>query len=118
MFDSVVALRDTHRIIAVCPESVGGLPTPRAAAERRSDGSVRTGEGEDVTELYERGAKHAVELALAAGAARAILKARSPSCGCHEIYDGTFTRTLVAGEGVTAEALRLAGLEVLSEEDL
>lgn len=79
---------------------------------------MRTGQGEDVTELYQRGAAHVVELALATGATRAILKARSPSCGCHEIYDGTFTRTLVEGEGVTAEALRLAGLEVLSEEDL
>lgn len=116
--ESVVALRDSHRIVAVCPESVGGLPTPRPAAERQSDGTVRTADGDDVTEFYERGAEHAVGLALASGAARAVLKARSPSCGCHEIYDGSFTRKLRAGEGVTAEALRRAGLEVVTEEDV
>jgi uncharacterized protein YbbK (DUF523 family) len=116
--DAVVALRESHRVIAVCPESVGGLPTPRPRAERQSDGRVRTEDGTDVTEWYERGARHSVELARAAGASRAVLKARSPSCGCREVYDGTFTRTRVAGEGVTAEALRRAGVEVVSEEDL
>lgn len=116
--DAVVALRESHRVIAVCPESVGGLPTPRPRAERQSDGRVRTEDGSDVTEWYERGARHSVELARAAGASRAVLKARSPSCGCREVYDGTFTRTRVAGEGVTAEALRRAGVEVVSEEDL
>jgi len=107
-----------HRLIAVCPESAGGLPTPRAAAERQPDGTVRTTDGTDVTEWYRRGAEHAVRLAEASGATRAILKARSPSCGCHEIYDGTFSRTRVSGEGVTAEALRAAGLDVVSDEDL
>src|SRR5947199_6757083 len=116
--DAVIALRATHRVVAVCPESAGGLPTPRAEAERQPDGSVRTVDGRDVTDWYERGAAHAVRLAEAVGATRAVLKARSPSCGCHEIYDGTFTRTRVPGEGVTAEALRLAGLEVVSEDDL
>ena len=63
-------------------------------------------------------APQAVRLAAATGAAAAVLKARSPSCGCRQIYDGTFTRTRVDGEGVTAEALRRAGLEVVSEEDV
>lgn len=116
--DAVIALRATHRVVPVCPESAGGLSTPRAEAQRQPDGTVRTGDGRDVTEWYERGAKHAVRLAEAVGATRAVLKARSPSCGCHEIYDGSFTRTRVRGEGVTAEALRAAGLEVVSEEDL
>jgi uncharacterized protein YbbK (DUF523 family) len=71
-----------------------------------------------VTEWYERGAQHAVRVAEAVGATRAVLKARSPSCGCHEIYDGSFTRTLIDGDGVTAAALRAAGLDVVSEEDL
>ena len=65
-----------------------------------------------------RGAAHAVRLAEAVGATRAVLKARSPSCGCHEIYDGSFTGRRVQGEGVTAAALRAAGLDVMSEEDL
>jgi uncharacterized protein YbbK (DUF523 family) len=79
---------------------------------------VRDEDGDDVTEWFERGAEHAVQLAAATGAERAVLKARSPSCGCREIYDGSFTRTRVAGEGVTAEALRRAGVEVVSEEDV
>ena len=116
--DAVVALRDTHRVVPVCPESAGGLPTPRPAAELQPDGRVRTADGSDVTEWFERGAAHSVRLAEAVGATRAVLKARSPSCGCREVYDGTFTRARVPGEGVTAAALRRAGLDVQSEEDL
>ena len=102
-----------------CPETAGGLPTPRPAAQRSAaDGRVRTSAGADVTDAYERGADHAVRLARASGATGAVLKARSPSCGCREVYDGSFTRTRVAGEGVTAERLRLEGLEVRSEEEL
>jgi len=106
------------RLIPVCPEVAGGLTTPRPAAEVGPDRRVRTAAGDDVTEFYERGARHAVAVALAAGARRAVLKARSPSCGCHQIYDGTHRHVLVDGQGVTAEALRDAGIEVVSEEDL
>jgi uncharacterized protein YbbK (DUF523 family) len=79
---------------------------------------VRDADGNDVTEWFARGAAHAVQLAAATGARRAVLKARSPSCGCHEIYDGSFTGNRVDGEGVTAEALRRAGVEVVSEDDV
>jgi uncharacterized protein YbbK (DUF523 family) len=117
--EAVVALGATRRLVAVCPETAGGLPTPRPAAERSiADGRVRTADGVDVTDAYRRGAAHAVALAAATGATAAVLKARSPSCGCHEVYDGSFTRTRVAGEGVAAEALRLAGLDVRSEDDV
>ena len=61
--DAVIALRATHRVVPVCPESAGGLPTPRAEAQRQPDGTVRTADGRDVTEWYERGAQHAVRLA-------------------------------------------------------
>ena len=108
-------LADEFRLIAVCPETVGGLPTPRPAAERRPNGRVVTDEGTDVTNAYARGAAAAVELARVTGARRAVLKARSPSCGCHQIYVDDH---LVEGEGVTAQALREAGVEVRSEEDL
>lgn len=114
----VAALAKGVRLIAVCPEVAGGLPTPRPAAERDPDGRVRTAAGEDVTWSYRRGAAHAVALATAAGAVGAVLKARSPSCGCHEIYDGTHSETLVAGRGVTAESLQSAGVPVVSEEDV
>jgi len=116
--DAVLALRATHRVVPVCPESAGGLPTPRAAAEIQADRRVCTEDGTDVTEWFERGAAHAVRVAEAVGATRAVLKARSPSCGCHDVYDGSFSRVRVSGEGVTAAALRRAGLEVQSEEDL
>jgi uncharacterized protein YbbK (DUF523 family) len=115
---AVAELAADHRLISVCPEVAGGLPTPRPAAEIQPDGSVRTADGTDVTDAYSRGAEAAVTLARAVGAEEAVLKARSPSCGCHEVYDGTFTRTRVPGEGVTARALREAGLRVCSEEDV
>ena len=115
---AVEALNRTHTLIPVCPEVAGGLPTPRPAAERGPDGRVRTSDGRDLTDLYRRGAEQAVALARAAGVERAVLKARSPSCGCHQIYDGSHTKTLVAGHGVAAEALEAAGVDVVSEEDL
>ena len=104
------------------------MPTPRAAAELQGgDGAdvvVGTGdarvvniEGDDVTAAYRRGAEAAVAVARAVGAERAVLKARSPSCGSSAVYDGTFSRRLVPGRGVTAAALAAAGLEVGSEED-
>lgn len=115
---AVAALSGRHRLIPVCPEVAGGLPTPRPAAERTPDGRVLTAEGHDVTDFYRRGAEQAVAVAAAAGVRRAVLKARSPSCGCHQIYDGTHRGVLIAGRGVTAEALGAAGVEVVSEEDL
>lgn len=115
---AVLALGDDYELVPVCPEVAGGLPVPRVEAERQPGGGVRTRTGEDVTAAYEAGADRAVEAAGRHGATGAVLKARSPSCGCHEIYDGTFSRTRVAGEGVTAEALRVAGLEVMSEDDV
>jgi uncharacterized protein YbbK (DUF523 family) len=114
---AVEDLARTHRLVPICPEVCGGLSTPRPAAEVVGARVVNV-DGEDVTAAYERGARAAVELAVAVGARRAILKARSPSCGSREIYDGSFSRTLVSGEGVTASALRAAGLEVISEEEL
>jgi uncharacterized protein YbbK (DUF523 family) len=115
------------RAILVCPEQLGGLPTPRAEAEIASgDGEtvldrgarVVDVEGNDVTDNFLRGAREALKAARLAGSRRAILKARSPSCGTDRIYDGTFSGSLKGGSGVTAAGLRRAGLEVLSEEDL
>lgn len=115
---AVMELADHWQLVPVCPEFMGGLPIPRPAAERQPNGSVRTRGGTDVTWAYRRGAEQSVALALATGVTAAVLKARSPSCGPHEIYDGSFTRTRRPGAGVTAEALRAAGLTVLSEEDV
>jgi uncharacterized protein YbbK (DUF523 family) len=115
--ERVEALAAQYRLVPICPEVAGGLPTPRAAAEIRGKRVVNAA-GDDVTVEYELGARAAVELAQVVGAPRAVLKARSPSCGAYAVYDGTFSRTLREGAGVTADALRAAGIEVCSEEDV
>ncbi|MBK9181130.1 MAG: DUF523 domain-containing protein [Acidimicrobiales bacterium] len=116
--DPVAGLASRYRLVPVCPETAGGLATPRDPAELAADGRVRTLDGTDVTGAYERGAGHAVALGRAVGARAAVLKARSPSCGCHEVYDGTFSRRLVPGLGVTARALVDAGVAVCAEDDV
>jgi uncharacterized protein YbbK (DUF523 family) len=115
---AVTALAPRYRLVPVCPETAGGLPTPRPRAELGADGRVRTAAGDDVTDAYERGAAHAVRLAAATSAVGAVLKARSPSCGAHERYDGTFDGRRVAGAGVTAAALRGAGVPLYDEDDV
>ena len=89
-----------HTLIPVCPEILGGLPTPRPPAERLPDGRVVTREGKDVTAEYRSGAEQALALARKQGCVLAVLKERSPSCGRGRIYDGTFSRTLIPGSGV------------------
>ncbi len=115
------------RAVLVCPEVDGGLGTPRPAAEiDGGDGSdvlagrarVVTGSGLDVTAQYVKGAKRALDMARKTGATTAILKARSPSCGKGAVYDGTFTRTLQAGDGVTAALLRAEGIDVFTDEEI
>ena len=125
--DEVAALVAEGRAVLVCPEVDGGLGTPRPAAEiQGGDGSdvlagrarVVTGEGIDVTEQYLKGAHRALDVARRAGATTAILKARSPSCGRGRVYDGTFSRSLQAGDGVTAALLKAEGIEVLTDEEV
>jgi uncharacterized protein YbbK (DUF523 family) len=101
----------------VCPEVLGGLSTPRPPAERRRGKSVKTSKGKYVTKQFKKGAEIALVFAKAAGVERAILKARSPSCGSGEIYDGTFSGKLVKRDGITAELFKANGIEVITEED-
>ena len=110
----VLKLAERHTLVPVCPEQLGGLPTPRTPSERQGD-AVCTREGKDVTEAYRRGAEEALRLCRMLGCEAAVLKERSPSCGCGEIYDGTFTGTLTAGDGVTAELLKANGIPVYGE---
>lgn len=109
----VERLAEKYELIPVCPELLGGLPTPREPAERRGD-RVVSRSGIDVTDKYRRGAKEALRLAKLLGCTAAVLKERSPSCGRGEIYDGTFTRTLTGGSGVAAELLEANGIRVLT----
>lgn len=103
--------------VPVCPEIMGGLPTPRTPAER-SGGRVITRDGDDVTDAYERGAEEAVRLAKLYGCRYAVLKERSPSCGSGTIYDGTFTGTRIPGDGVTAARLAQEGVAVYGESSI
>lgn len=114
--EGVLALMGRHTLIPVCGEIMGGLPTPRASAERRGD-AVVTREGTDVTAQFRRGAEEVLRLCRLYGATAAILKERSPSCGSGLIYDGTFTGALTSGWGVTAELLRRSGVTVYGESE-
>lgn len=112
--DCLDALRERHVLVPVCPEVMGGLPTPREPSEIRS-GRVVTRDGRDVTEAFARGAREAEKIALACGCRCALLKERSPSCGLGRVYDGTFTGTLTRGDGLCARLLSQRGLRVLGE---
>ena len=121
---AAIKQHETDTLIAVCPEELGGLPTPRPPSEIvGGDGEdvlagtakVMTAAGVDVTDAYLRGAHQTLRIAQSHGATRVILKARSPSCGCGHIYDGTFSGMLKAGDGVTAALLKQHGIEVISQ---
>ena len=113
----ITALNEKYAIVPVCPEQLGGLPTPRDPSERRGD-AVVTEAGQDVTAQYTRGAQQALYLAETLGCRAALLKERSPSCGSGEIYDGTFSRTLTPGDGVTAALLKAHGITVFGESEI
>ena len=117
---AIARLVEEGLAVAVCPEQLGGLPTPRCPAELTGSGELVlcgkaravTRGGRDVTENFIRWAQEALRIAKAHGAARAILKAKSPSCGRGLIYDGSFTGVLTEGSGVTAALFIQNGIEV------
>lgn len=109
------------RIVAMCPEMLGGLGTPRPPAEITIvDGErrVRTPQGNDVTREFELGAQTVADRAVDDRVRIAVLKSGSPSCGTSFVYDGTFSKTRVEGEGVTTALLRARGVIVFSEDEL
>lgn len=142
--DIVEFLKDKE-YITICPETMGGLKSPRPPAEIQPDGRVLNNEGKDVSAEFQKGAALALKKVYAAlmrGAGdecctadfadhenggrlitregipvRAILKANSPSCGCGRIYDGTFTGELKDGDGLTAALFRRSGIELMTEKD-
>jgi len=112
----VEELARRHELIPMCPEQMGGLPTPRNPSERRGD-RVVTRES-DVTAQYRRGAEETLKLCQLLDCEAAVLKERSPSCGHGQVYDGTFSGTLTAGDGVTAELLAAYGIPVYGESQI
>jgi uncharacterized protein YbbK (DUF523 family) len=123
---AVTRLVEEGRAVLICPEVDGGLGTPRPPAEIvGGDGRdvfegrarVLTRHGKDVTDAYVAGARIALEAARKSGATTAVLKARSPSCGKGRIYDGTHSKTLRSGDGVTVALLEASGITVITDEE-
>ena len=113
----LLALKRRYHLIPICREQLGGLKTPRLPAERLGERVVNC-VGEDLTAEYRRGAGEALRMAKLFGCTMAILKSRSPSCGPTEVYDGTFTHTVVPRPGTTAELLLANGVQVLDESQI
>ena len=113
--DRVMCLAEKHELIPVCPEQLGGLPTPRPPAEIKNS-RVISNLGRDVTAQYEKGAAEALRLYDLLHCDCALLKARSPSCGTDRVYDGTFSGALIPGQGIAARLLSQRHITVLSEE--
>lgn len=112
----VIALSKFYELIPTCPEVEGGLETPRIPCEIVADKVIRR-DGKDVTESYKSGAQFALSLAKKNDCKIAILKAKSPSCGKDYIYDGTFSKTLIRGDGVCAKLLKENKIIVLTEDE-
>lgn len=112
--ENVIALKDRYNIIPVCPEIMGGLPTPRKASEIQGF-QVVMDDGKNVTKEYRKGAEEVLRLCRLFGCKRAVLKEKSPSCGCGKVYDGTFSGKLIDGNGITAKLLMENGIEVFGE---
>lgn len=113
----VLELVAQGKALPICPEQLGGLPTPRPPFELQKEKAI-TYDGEDVTEKLHSGALQALELVTLAGCSKAIMKNRSPSCGAGTIYDGTFSGKCISGEGVFTQMLRQKGLHITPDTDL
>jgi uncharacterized protein YbbK (DUF523 family) len=117
-----------NKLVVICPEMAGGLPTPRPACQivglgggdavLQGQAQVISSEGVDSTASYLQGAHKALQLAQTHSVVMAILKARSPSCGNNTVYDGSFSKKLIPGRGVTAALLKQHGFTVFNEEEI
>ena len=125
--EKAIELSRREKLIPVCPEQLAGLPTPRPSAEIQNGSGedvlegkakIMNNKGKDVTEQFLKGAQKVLEIARERGAAGFIGKARSPSCGCGKIYDGTFSGKVIEGNGVTTALLKRNGIKVISDEDI
>ena len=104
-----------HEVIPVCPEVAGGMPVPRVPVELKDNKAINR-DGEDVTAFFRRGVEQ--EMKKMQDIDLAILQPRSPSCGCKQIYDGSFTKSLIEGKGMFAQALAEAGISMMDGDDV
>jgi len=125
--DKAIELSNSEMLMPVCPEQLGGLRTPRAPQEIQGgigedvlDGKckVLNIDGEDVTQKFINGVEETLKIARLFHIEEFIGKSKSPSCGCGQIYDGTFSRKLIDGDGVTTALLKRNGIRVVTEEEL
>ena len=115
--EELIGLLKDHEVILLCPETAGGLSVPRDASEQQNDRIINC-RGSDVTDAYSRGTDLCMQKIKEENVQLVILKARSPACGKDQIYDGTFSHTLISRDGTLAEAVRQAGLPLFSEEEI
>jgi len=115
--EKVLRLMGGNEVIRVCPEQMGGLPTPRVPSEI-CGGVVMTRDGRSVNREFRAGAEKCLELAIREQPDLIVMQSRSPSCGVKQRYDGTFSGKLVDEPGVTAELLIRGGFNVVDVEDL
>lgn len=124
--EKICKLYNEGKAVLICPETLGGLKTPRTPSEinkcnakdvLKYKGKVVNAKGEDVTEEFLFGAIKSLGIAKEMKCKTAILKSKSPSCGCGKVYDGTFTGKLVDGNGITAELLIQNGINVITDEE-
>lgn len=110
-------LQKLNLIVPICPEVEGGLPTPRVPVEIQNKRAINK-EGEDKTDEFNQGANKALEIALQNGIEMAIMKSKSPSCGVGQIYDGTFSKKLINGDGISVVLLKESGIKIFTEEEI
>lgn len=115
--EKVIEYIKDKEVIPICPEVLGGLSIPRNPSEIIGN-RVINNKGKDVTKEYIKGAEEVLKLAKELNIEEALLKEKSPSCGVHKIYDGTFTNTKIDGVGITTKILKENNIKVYSEEDL
>ena len=115
--EAVIRYLQDKEYIPVCPEVEAGMPVPRPPVEIR-DGRVVSIEGKDLDAVYRKGVSKVMEILEKEDIGLAILKAKSPTCGVHEIYDGTFTGKKIPGQGILAQALQEAGIPIVDEKDV
>lgn len=115
--EDILKLIENYNLIPICPEILGGLPTPREPSEI-IENKVLNSKGKDVTFNYIKGAKESLKMASIYNSKKAILKSKSPSCGCGKIYDGSFSKTLINGDGITTRLFKENDIQVYTEEDI
>ena len=115
--ESLNLLQQQFDLIPICPEQLGGLSTPRCPCEIQGN-KVMSKEGKDCTREFQKGAEKSLKLAKQWNIKTALLKAKSPSCGFGQIYDGSFSKKLITGNGLTAALLEKEGIQIFCETEL